>query len=91
MSFVWNSLNLIFEKKLNILRDSFKKRVEAFLTKISSFENESGIDSGSQVDIRINRKNKIRQSVLEPIKSHKQIFSIFESWIAKLISKKFRE
>ena len=48
--FVWNSLNLIFEKELNILRDSFKKCVEAFLTKISSFENESGIDSRSQVD-----------------------------------------
>ena len=40
MSFWWNSL---FEK-LNILRKRFKKCVEDFLTKISSFENESGVN-----------------------------------------------
>ena len=44
LSFLQNSLNLIFEKWLNILCKSLKKYVQDFLAKISSFENESGVN-----------------------------------------------
>ena len=44
MLFLKNLLNSIFEKQLNILRERLKKIFEAFLSKISSFEIESGVD-----------------------------------------------
>ena len=51
--------------------------------------NHESIGSGNQVEVRANRKNKIPQSFLEPIESHKQISLIFESGDANLILKKF--
>ena len=71
MSFLRNSMNLIFEKCLNIHRESFRKCVEAFLTKLfSSGMNHESIGSRNQVDVGPNCKNEIPQSFLQPIESH---------------------
>ena len=51
--------------------------------------NQESMGSINQVDVGVNRKNKIPQSFLEPIESHKYISLIFELWIPKLISNKF--
>ena len=51
--------------------------------------NQESMGSRNQVHVGVNRKNKIPQSFLEPIESHKYISLIFESWIPKLISNKF--
>ena len=41
--------------------------------------NQESMGSINQVDVGVNRKNKIPQSFLEPIESHKYISLIFES------------
>ena len=62
MSFLRNSMNLIFEKCLNIHRESFRKCVEAFLTKLfSSGMNHESIGSRNQVDVGANCKMKFRK------------------------------
>ena len=58
-----------------IIEYSSRKLVEAFLLKTSSFKNQLGVNQKykSSRCVGVNRKNKILQSFLEAIKSHKQI------------------